>query len=138
MPASEFLNTSDAVTARAPSLYLAWENVSFGSTIDSEFQDIEEVMAAHEANPHRHALLVQARQELAERLPNQTRGIAALRLKQGLSQRQLAELIGTSQPHVARIEAGRDDIKLETARRLCAALHVSLDEIDAAVRARRP
>jgi len=39
----------------------------------------------------------------------------------GLSQRALAERAGTSQPAVARVEAGRGTLTLETARRLLAA-----------------
>lgn len=33
--------------------------------------------------------------------------LTALREKRGLSQRQLAKLLGTSQPYVAKIESGR-------------------------------
>ena len=33
--------------------------------------------------------------------------LVALREKRGLSQRQLAELLGTSQPYVAKLESGR-------------------------------
>jgi DNA-binding transcriptional regulator YiaG len=33
--------------------------------------------------------------------------LVALREKRGLSQRQLAKLLGTSQPYVAKLESGR-------------------------------
>lgn len=56
--------------------------------------------------------------------------LAALRMTRGYSQQQLAAAIGTSQPHIAKIESGRgSNLMLETAARLAGALGVSLDEV---------
>ncbi|NNH19152.1 helix-turn-helix transcriptional regulator [Bordetella trematum] len=54
-----------------------------------------------------------------------------MRLQKGLSQTQLADLIGTSQSHIAKIEAGQVRIYLDTANRLAVALSVSLDKLNA-------
>lgn len=56
--------------------------------------------------------------------------LATLRMRRGWSQKQLAEAIGTSQPHIARIENGRDNVLLATANQLAKALGVTLDEIN--------
>jgi len=45
----------------------------------------------------------------------------------------LAEAIGTSQPHIARIKNGRDNVMLDTANQLARALGVSLEEINTAL-----
>jgi ribosome-binding protein aMBF1 (putative translation factor) len=118
--------------------FLAWVNIpGVQSNIDSEFEDIDKVVAAHERNEQRREYIENARRQVAERFPQETIGIAALRMRLGWSQQRLADEIGTSQPHIARIEAGRD-ILLDTARRLASALQVTLLDIDAAVRATRP
>jgi transcriptional regulator with XRE-family HTH domain len=56
-----------------------------------------------------------------------------LRLRRGLSQAQLAEAIGTQQPHVARIERGQADPQLGTCRRIAHALGVDLNTLDQAL-----
>jgi len=60
---------------------------------------------------------------------DQPESIAAARLRKGLSQMKLAELLGTSQPHVAKIEAGKVRIQFSTAVQLADALGISLDQL---------
>jgi DNA-binding XRE family transcriptional regulator len=48
--------------------------------------------------------------------------LRALREKKGLSQRQLAELVGTTQSAIARLEGGRISPSLPTLDRVAAAL----------------
>ena len=55
--------------------------------------------------------------------------LAKLRLSRGYSQQQLAKAIGTSQPHIAKIEAGKVELQFGTASRLADALGVKLDEL---------
>ncbi|CAM2164870.1 hypothetical protein PSAC2689_130054 [Paraburkholderia sacchari] len=55
--------------------------------------------------------------------------IAAARLRMGLSQARLAEAIGTSQPHIAKIEAGKVQIQFATAVQLADALNLTLDSL---------
>ncbi|WP_197732873.1 helix-turn-helix transcriptional regulator [Paraburkholderia pallida] len=55
--------------------------------------------------------------------------IAAARLQAGLSQTKLAEAIGTSQSHIAKIEGGKVQIQFSTAVQLADALNVTLDSL---------
>jgi ribosome-binding protein aMBF1 (putative translation factor) len=55
--------------------------------------------------------------------------IAAVRLRMGLSQTKLAEKIGTSQSHIAKIEGGKTRIHFSTAIQLADALAISLDAL---------
>lgn len=96
------------------------------------FEDVDSYVAQRESDPKNAAMLTAARQRLANKLV-QTPTLAKLRLKQGWSQKQLAAAIGTSQPHIARIENGRDNVLLATANQLAKALNVSLEEINAAL-----
>ena len=52
--------------------------------------------------------------------------IRALREKKGLSQRQLAELVGTTQSAIARLEGGRISPSLPTLDRIANALDAEL------------
>ena len=107
-------------------MYVAWVNVEpKASAIDSEFEDIDVVVRNAERDSIRRQHIESARRKIAEKLPQVTAGIAALRLRKGWSQQRLAQEIGTSQPHIARIERGQD-ILLDTARRLARALDVTL------------
>lgn len=58
---------------------------------------------------------------------------AILRGRQGFSQKQLAEKIGTSQPAIARLELGQDRPSFEKLNKLKEALNVSFDELMAAL-----
>ncbi|MHB0868059.1 MAG: helix-turn-helix domain-containing protein [Chloroflexota bacterium] len=50
------------------------------------------------------------------------RELAALRVKRGLTQTQVAARMGTSQSVVARIESGEIDVKLSTLEKYAAAI----------------
>lgn len=59
--------------------------------------------------------------------------IRTRRLALGLSQAGLASIIGTSQPHIARIEKGLADpnkLYFSTVRKLASALEVNLEDIE--------
>jgi transcriptional regulator with XRE-family HTH domain len=87
-----------------------------------------------EATAEGRAVLANARLELGEIL--QADGLvplAALRLRRGLTQQQLAELSGIQQPQLSRIESGAHDILTATAARLAAALGVTVPEVVDAV-----
>ncbi|MFC0709233.1 helix-turn-helix transcriptional regulator [Azorhizophilus paspali] len=53
------------------------------------------------------------------------------RLRKGLSQKQLASLIGTSQPHIATLESGRVEPNISTAQKLCEVLNLNFGDIPA-------
>jgi DNA-binding XRE family transcriptional regulator len=97
------------------------------------FEDIDSVVEARERDPSSTAAMGSARQRMATRLGLKCASLAALRLKRGWSQKRLAEAIGTSQPHIARIENGRDNVLLATANELARVLNVSLEDINRAL-----
>jgi DNA-binding XRE family transcriptional regulator len=97
------------------------------------FEDIDAYMEARERDPAQFDALKAARRRVAEKLPASKITLAKLRLNRGWSQKRLADAIGTSQPHIARIENGRDNVLLSTANELSRALEVSLDDINKAL-----
>ena len=54
--------------------------------------------------------------------------LKALRKARGLSKNRLAQLAGISQTHISDIEAGKKNPTVETLRRICDALGISLIE----------
>ena len=114
---------------------LEWREVFRPSDvpIPDGFEDIDTVVEDLERDPQRYVALKGARQRLARKLEPKVGGLAALRLRRGLSQKQLADAIGTSQPHIARIEKGRDNVLLATANQLARALGVTLNEVNVAL-----
>jgi DNA-binding XRE family transcriptional regulator len=73
----------------------------------------------------------------ARRWVGQPATLAAFRLARGLSQKQLAERLGTSQSYVARLEAGQIDPQFSTVRRVCSELGIDLARFARALEARR-
>ncbi|WP_115530630.1 helix-turn-helix domain-containing protein [Xanthomonas campestris] len=76
--------------------------------------------------------LTAARKRLAGRVRGHGRSLRGLRLTAGLSQADLARAIGSSQPHVARLEAGSADPGRETMRKLARVFDVDMNRIDEA------
>lgn len=93
------------------------------------FEDIDDLVERLEEPEDQRKLFAVARAEIARKMPL---SLASLRLERGLSQKQLALRMGTSQSHVARIESGSLKIYLETANHLANELNVSLDVVNAA------
>lgn len=60
--------------------------------------------------------------------------IRTLRLHRGLSQSQLAQTLGTSQSHIARIERGTENLTIDTCRRLSQALGIDMNTLDDALK----
>lgn len=95
---------------------------------------IDALVSGWAADPTRRAALEEARRWLADEFHHDDGvTIRTLRLRKGLSQQQLAGAIGTSQPHVARIESGANSLNIETCRRLAEALEVDLNSLNLAL-----
>lgn len=91
-------------------------------------------MSRLEADPEHAQGFKDARQWAAEALYGDEEVTPkVLRLRAGLTQIQLAALLETSQPQIAKIESGRQDPSMSTCRKLCKALNVSLDVLGAAL-----
>ena len=100
------------------------------------YQEIDDVVRKHERDPRRAAALTRARKRLASQVEevSQMVTLASLRLKAGLSQARVAELLGNSQPSYSLIESGRRDILHSTFEKLIEILQVSRDELAAALK----
>lgn len=83
----------------------------------------------------KNAELKSARAWLGEKISEQSSGVTikSLRLAKGLSQTDLANLMGTKQPHIARIEKGRDSVTLATLSKLSKFLEVDYNTLVAAL-----
>jgi len=100
------------------------------------YSTIDDVVAELESSPTMREELLDARRWVADTvLAGKPVTMRTLRLRRGLSQAQLAEAIGTQQPHVARIENGQADMRLETCRRIAQVLGVDLNTLDEALQA---
>ena len=70
--------------------------------------------------------LTESARQISVDVPSPSALVQALRQRLGMSQTQLAKRAGLSQPHVALIEKGKQDLKLRTLERLLKALHSDL------------
>ncbi len=109
--------------------------------IDRGTASVSARMARLEANPRRAKALAAARHRLGnwmanEKLPDM--GLAALRLKAGLSQKTLADKLGTQQSNISRWEKSPGDMQYSTIKSLATALHTTLAEVIAAIEACNP
>jgi len=90
---------------------------------------LELLMQESEADPIKAKYLSDARKELSDALyEEEPKTLSVLRLAAGLSQVQLARLVGTSQPHLARIEQGKNDPGTDMVARIATAL--GLNDVD--------
>lgn len=96
------------------------------SAVPEGYIGISELVTEFEAEPDFKKEMSESRKWVEESFyAGEPIKISTLRLKNGFSQTQLAEALGTSQSHVARIEAGTDDIRFSTIEKLARALGVS-------------
>lgn len=96
--------------------------------IGAYFVDTQEMLNKFETLPEMAAAMARVRQQIADQ-QLVVSGLARLRLKQGLSQRQLAERMGTQQPAVARWERVDCDLKISTLQDIARALGVTNEEV---------
>ncbi|MFB1488914.1 MULTISPECIES: helix-turn-helix domain-containing protein [unclassified Thiocapsa] len=107
---------------------------------------IGDLVECWEQNPEKRAAIEEGRHWVAETFyPGDGDTVRTLRLRKGWSQTRLAEALGTSQSHVARIERGTENLAIQTCRKLAAALDIDLNTLDQAlnrqeaiVRAKQP
>lgn len=92
-----------------------------------KFADIDDIVAQWESDPAKATMLERARQWTVDSgLVGDAETLRSLRLRKGWSQQNLANKIGTSQSHIARIERGTENVTIQTCRRLATALEVDL------------
>ena len=101
----------------------------------SRFSTIGDLVAEWEQDPAGRAELEAGRRWVADQFYSEDgETVRTLRLAKGWSQARLAELIATSQPHIARIERGTENLTIETCRKLAGALGIDLNRLDEALR----
>jgi len=95
--------------------------------------NIKTRIARLEKNPERAAALAKARERIGSALQSvdtdHEHTLASMRLRAGLSQARLAELMGTQQPNIARLEKNPAGLQAATVLKLAKALKVDPMEI---------
>lgn len=102
----------------------------------SHHSEFDKLLAEIDSEDTSRAELESARRWVAEKLYD-VPTLASLRLKAGLSQRELGARCNLEQEHVSRYESGRVEPGLVVAGELAKALGVSLDEFNEAWRSAR-
>lgn len=95
-------------------------------------QSIADFMAELEADADFRHDIQQARAWVADEFYAEDGDtVRTLRLRNGWSQAQLAEKLATSQPHIAKIERGKENLHISTCRKLCLAFGIDMNTLDA-------
>lgn len=90
--------------------------------------DIDDLVAEIESqSPENAKALAKGREWVAKTFYVGRPGIAQLRLQKGWSQAELAKRAETSQSYIARLEQGKIDPQMSTARKIANALAVSIE-----------
>ncbi len=103
------------------------------ASLPSDFVSIDSLIDEFEADDAGREAMAEARRFVGERFYSSApRGLATFRLAKGWSQKRLAQQLGTSQSHIARIEAGQSDPQISTVRRLCEVLGITIEQFESA------
>ncbi|HNC91701.1 MAG TPA: helix-turn-helix transcriptional regulator [Anaerolineales bacterium] len=90
--------------------------------------DIDDLVAELESqSPENAEAIAHGRKWVAETFYADRPSVAQLRLKKGWSQAELARRAETSQSYIARLEQGKIDPQISTARKIAAVLGVSIE-----------
>jgi len=99
---------------------------------------IDDLVNEFEADPEMAGHLANARRSLSDNLYAENQNtLTSARLAAGMSQTQLAERVGTSQSHIAKIELGRTDPSTDLIARIAQALDTDEHIVFIAVRTQR-
>lgn len=97
--------------------------------VNEESLDIDDFIQQLSAETDIAAGMAEARKWIGESISDddKTQDLRKLRLNAGLSQSQLAQLVGLKQPNISAIESGNRSPSAHTIINLCSALSVSAD-----------
>jgi DNA-binding XRE family transcriptional regulator len=123
---------TETATTETKALVYNFDNYANQSpNVSQGHQSIGALISKWEKDEKRQAALSEARQWLAGSFyNNEVETIKTLRLKKGWSQAHLADLLGTVQSYIARIENNAVDLHIETCRRLCAVFEIDMNTLD--------
>ena len=103
-------------------------------TVPANHSKITNLVEKWEKDLNRKAELEEARRWVADTFYDKDGNtVRNMRLHKGWSQTRLAQELGTSQSHVARIEKGTENVVIETCRKLCLALEVDMNTLNQAL-----
>ncbi len=92
--------------------------------------DFDSLLSELESNPESAKELADGRRWVQQNFYSGEAGtLRSARLSKGFSQQKLADLLGTSQSHIANIESGKNNLLLTTAVKLCEMLDVDLRDL---------
>ena len=100
-----------------------------GAAVPAGFQEIDDYIDAISEDEKTRQALAAARKDIANDIHGEELSIMALRLKHGWSQRDLARILGTQQPHISRLEAGTVDPQLGTINKLAEVFGVAVGDL---------
>jgi ribosome-binding protein aMBF1 (putative translation factor) len=128
--------TTEATSVESPCVVFRIED-HFPPKIEApaHHKTIDQLVDKWSKDEKRREALEQARHWVANKFHGEDGDtVRTLRLKKGWSQVQLAAELSTSQPHVARIERGTENLSIDTCRRLCAVLEIDMNTLNDALR----
>lgn len=97
------------------------------SDVAGEHSDFDALLTELDSDPESAAEMSNARRWIQEAYyAEEGDTLRSARLRKGYSQKQLAAILETSQPHIANIENGKNNLLLSTAIKLCEVLDVDL------------
>jgi ribosome-binding protein aMBF1 (putative translation factor) len=128
-------DTQTATTAESVCIFTFEDYSLDSSNPPANYKEIGNLVNEWEKDNDRRAAMEDARRWVADTFYQEDEDtIRTIRMRKGLSQAQLAEILGTSQSHVARIEKGTENIMIDTCRRLAKALEIDMNTLDAVLR----
>lgn len=137
---NSFTELSHGVVRQADSTLEPCQVFQFGEYVEpaaaapEAHTSIGDLVSEWNADSARRKALQEARRWAAKEFHGEEGDtLRTLRLQKGLSQQQLAAVIGTSQPHIARIEGGADNLNIDTCRRIASALDIDLNALNQAL-----
>ena len=146
MRTAEFRTTVDAgatkigmVTCRATwsqgSEWATIVNLADDPALDAGGLEADEFLAQFLAEPGMADAVTKVRRKVGEAQASEAGcGLAALRLKAGLSQKELGERMGKLQPAIARWERNPSQMQMENAMAYCDAIGITMQEFHDAIR----
>lgn len=105
-----------------------------GNALPAGFGRLDDLLDELENDTSLAEGLAEARREIAATEAEAGKlSLVTLRMAQGLSQIDLATLLGTSQAAISRLESGQQEPRLATLRRMAQVLEVDMNTLNAAL-----
>lgn len=124
----ESSKTRSKPTTATESSAMKWFGVP--EPIQDHELDLDLLLAEFKDDPEFQAIQAETFASLGNTLLKDCTSLDALRLRAGLSQQQVADKVGSTQPYIARLEKGKvTDPGVKLVSKLAKALNVNVEEI---------